>query len=117
MSNLELLREAAPQFFESLEANKRALAALDGVLLGQGHVILIGDLAIRPTMEGEPGAWRLIDVTPCKLDQAPQFSKGAAESIADQITNGHNQKGRAVHIREALAEEIEAAEALIKSLQ
>ena len=117
MSNLDLLREAAPQFFETHEANKRALAALDGVLLGQGHVILVGDLAIKPKMAMiENGRWRLVDASPCKLTDAPQYSQESAESIAGQLANGNDEKGRAVHIREALGNAIAATEDIIKKL-
>jgi len=116
MSNLDLLREAAPQFFESHEANKRALAALDGVLLGNGHVIMVGDLAIKPALMRKVGGWLLMDATPCKLTDAPQYSKESAESIAGQLANGNDEKGRAVHIREALGDAIAATEAIIKKL-
>jgi hypothetical protein len=116
MSNLDLLRDAAPQFFETHEANKRALAALDGVLLGNGHVIMVGDLAIKPTMERVGDGWRLIDATPCKLTDAPQYSQESAESIAGQLANGNDTKGRAVHIREALGDAIAATDAIIKKL-
>lgn len=116
MSNLELLREAAPQFFESHEANKRALAALDGVLLGQGHVILVGDLAIKPTMIREAGGWRLVDVSPCKLAEAPRYSRESAEKIAAAVSNGNEEKGHAVHIGDALEAAIAATEAIIISL-
>jgi hypothetical protein len=117
MSNLDLLREAAPQFFETHEANKRALAALDGVLLGTGHVIMVGDLAIKPKMVREAGGWRLVEASPCKLAEAPRYSQESAESIAAALANGHNTKGHAVHIAEALSNAIAATEAIIKSLQ
>ena len=117
MSNLDLLREAAPQFFESHEANKRALAALDGVLLGQGHIVLIGDLAIKPKMVREAGGWRLVDVSPCKLADAPRYSKESAEKIAAAVSNGNDEKGHAVHIGAALEAAIASTEAIIKSLQ
>ena len=116
MSNLDLLREAAPQFFETHEANKRALAALDGVLLGQGHIVLIGELAIKPKMEREAGGWRLVEATPCKLTDAPQYSQESAEKIAAAISNGNDTKGHAVHIREALSNAIAASEAIIITL-
>jgi hypothetical protein len=116
MSNLDLLREAAPQFFETHEANKRALAALDGVLLGNGHVVMVGDLAIKPTMMRKTGGWLLIDAAPCKLTDAPQYSLESAENIAGQLGNGNDERGRAVHIREALGDAIAASEAIIKKL-
>jgi hypothetical protein len=116
MSKLDLLRDAAPEFFAVHENNKRALAALDGVLLGNGHVVMVGDLAIRPTMEREAGGWRLIDATPCKLTDAPQYSQASAEVIAGQLGNGNNERGHAVHIREALGNAIAATEAIIKKL-
>lgn len=117
MSRLELLRDAAPEFFAVHENNKRALAALDGVLLGNGHVVMVGDLAIRPTMEREAGGWRLVEATPCKLAEAPQYSQASAEAIAAALGNGNNTRGHAVHIREALGNAIAATEAIIKSLQ
>jgi hypothetical protein len=116
MNRLEQFRDAAPEFFTSHEANKRALAALDGVLLGQGHVIMVGDLAIKPTMEREAGGWRLIDATPCKLAEAPQYSKESAEVIAAALGNGNNERGQAAHIRDALGNAIAATEAIIKKL-
>ena len=117
MNRLKQLRDAAPEFFTVHENNKRALAALDGVLLGQGHVVMVGDLAIRPTMEREAGGWRLVDATPCKLAEAPQYSQASAEAIAAALGNGNNTRGHAVHIREALGNAIAATEAIIKSLQ
>lgn len=117
MSNLNLLREAAPQFFEAHEANKRALAALDGVLLGNGHVIMVGDLVIKPIMEREAGGWRLVDVSPCKLAEAPRYSRESAEAIAAAVSNGNDEKGHAVHIGDALEAAIATTEAIIKSLQ
>ena len=116
MSNLDLLREAAPQFFETHEANKRALAALDGVLLGQGHIVLIGELAIKPKMVREAGGWRLVEASPCKLTDAPQYSQESAEKIAAAVSNGNDTKGHAVHIREALSNAIAASEAIIITL-
>jgi hypothetical protein len=117
MSKLDLLRDAAPEFFAVHENNKRALAALDGVLLGNGHVVMIGDLAIKPTMEREAGGWRLVDVSPCKLAEAPRYSKESAEKIAAAVSNGNDTKGHAVHIGDALEAAIAATEAIIKSLQ
>lgn len=116
MNRLEQFKAAAPQFFESHEANKRALAALDGVLLGQGHVILVGELAIKPKMVREAGGWRLVDVSPCKLAEAPWYSKESAEQIAAAVSNGNEEKGHAVHIGDALEAAIAATEAIIKKL-
>ena len=116
MKLLNELRQAAPEFFEAHEANKRALAALDGVLLGQGHIIIVGDIAMKPEMVREAGGWRMVDARPCKLAEAPQYSKGAAEMLAAEMVNGNDERGRAVHIREALGNAIASTEAIIKSL-
>ena len=117
MTNTNLLNQLAPAVMAAHENNKRALAALDGVLLGDGHVILVGDLAIKPMMRRAPGGWQLISATPCRLAEAPQYNQVAAEAIAVQLANGNNQRGRAVHIRQALNEAISTTEAMIKSLQ
>lgn len=117
MINTDLLNQLAPTVMAAHENNKRALAALDGVLLGDGHVILVGDLAIKPMMQRAPGGWQLIRATPCKLAEAPQYNQVAAEAIAGQLANGNNERGRAVHIRQALTDAIASTEAIIKSLQ
>ena len=98
-------------------ANLEALEALDGVLLGQGYIIMAGDLAIVPKLTHQPGGkWLLTGATPCQVTEAPQFDIDTAATIAISIKNGAGIPGRHVHIRQALLEAIESNKILITAL-
>jgi hypothetical protein len=98
-------------------ANLEALQALDGVLLGQGYIIMAGDLAIQPELAHQPGGkWLLTGATPCQVTEAPRFDIDTAATIAISIKNGAGIPGRHVHIRQALLEEVERLKILIVAI-
>lgn len=117
MSTLESLKQSTPEFFKAHADNLAARDMLDGVLLGQGFIIMINDNAIQPELAPLDGnRWILKSATPCPIAKAQRFEQDTAERLAAGIKNGHGTQARAVHIREALTQAIADFEQLTKEL-
>lgn len=103
MSTMQSMHAAMPEIFRDHANNIRALKMLDGILLGQGHIIMCDSLAIDPILApADGGKFELIRAYPCAISNAPRFDEATAEKIAAAIVNGRGTRGRAVHVRDAL---------------
>lgn len=121
MDTLESLKQSTPEFFKAYDDNLAALRGLSNILLGQGFIVMINDMAVRPELTIKEGIQRgghyvLTSATACPIASAPRFTKQDAERLAAGIKNGNGAIGRAVHIRHALSDAIVKHEALIKEL-
>lgn len=116
MNSLEKLEKACPAFFKAYADNVEALDKLDGVLLGQGHIIMTGENAIKPELIKQADGYQLDGAEVCAIIQAPRFNQSDAEKLAAAIKNGHGERARAVHIRDALAAAIDIQRDIIKTL-
>lgn len=107
------VQEARAEVIALLEGSRTEMEALasrlEGALLGAGWVVRnqgvylafdIRDL----TVEG---------VTSCRLTEAPRFTEANAKILAAAVRNGNNVAGEAVHIKQALREEISQLSALL----
>lgn len=115
MNSLQKLEKACPAFFKAYADNIKALSQLDGVILGQGH-IMAGENAIKPALEKQADGYQLDGAEVCAIIQAPRFEKESAETLAASIKNGHGMQARAIHIRDALAAAIDIQRDIIKTL-
>lgn len=103
-------RESVIQDFrQSLAQLQAARAGLAGVLLGQGFVVLIGDLTVRFTVENGVAS----NPVPCPPHQATRFSREDAERVAAACRNGADERGRAVHVVEAIERAISTVSGLL----
>ena len=83
------------------------------VLLGAGHLVRVGPVYLKFTITSE----RLVtDSVNCTVESADLFVQEDAEAIAKTITNGHNEKGQAVHVTDAIEEEIAMVEKLLTTI-
>jgi hypothetical protein len=96
-------------FRHSLAQLQAARAGLGNVLLGQGFVVEIGELTVRFTVENGVAT----DPTPCPPHQATRFCREDAERLAAACRNGHDEPGRAVHVREAIERAISTVSGLL----
>lgn len=103
------------KFISEIQA-KRAelvadLASLSNVLLGQGFVVLSGaGIALKFKVEGQQVTEPVLAGGP---HQATRFSRTDAENVADAVTDGNGNHGRAVHICVALKDAIEQLDSVL----
>lgn len=104
---------------DSIVDHERALRMLDGVLLGQGHIIQFkSGLAVSPILTPINANQKRCDgVTIVQIPQAPRFDRDTAERLASAIRNGADEVPRAVHIREALEVYIDTMRKLVEDIQ
>lgn len=103
--------EVISQLKTNLETMERALSNLDGVLLGQGHIV---------TCQGVPVRFEIVDgkaqnPQPCPPHMATRFTASDAKRIAESTRNGNNIPGETIHVKDALQQEIESIRGLLRN--
>lgn len=102
------------EFEQSLNDAKRALDMLQGVLLGQGFIVVAaGGFALNFTIENHIAT----APRPIKTSMAPRFSKLDAIHLAASVKDGRGDRAKAVHIKDALAADIANLEGIILSMR
>jgi hypothetical protein len=107
-------------FKEGRDKLIRAKLSLDHTLLGAGHVVRVGklhmtfDVRVREVIGGGMEA---VNGRIAPLLQCARFTKEDAEKIASGCSNGAGEKGEAVHIRDAVRDQIAEYDAAIHELE
>lgn len=100
---------------DDLTALKEKLARLDGVLLGEGYVLMSNGMALAFDIDDQR---RLSNPRPVGLDGTGylMLAKEEAERIAANVFDGGGKPAEAMHIRAALQQAIADQTALIENL-
>lgn len=90
------------------------LATFDGVMLGQGHVVMMSDafcmkFDITNKVVTNPQQTRAV--------MATRFTRSDAERIAATIRNGNGENGRAIHVRAAIELQIKNISQVLDDIQ
>lgn len=92
---------------------QKARRNYEGVLLGAGYLVRVGMVHLKFTITSE----RLVtDPVRCKVESADLFTKEDAETIAADHVNGHGEVGKAIHVKDAIEDEIAIVEQLLATL-
>lgn len=95
------------QFEENVVELERGLSSVSNVLLGEGYIVMIENIATTYSIEETNGERRAVNARPCGFPyMAMRFSRRDAEQVAANTQNGRGTKGRAVHVREATEAEL-----------
>jgi hypothetical protein len=98
---------------ERLGQLKEAKKNYQNVLLGKGYIVRVGMVHLRFTITSE----RLVtDPVSCRVESADLFAKEDAEAIAANSANGRGEVGQAIHVKDAIEEEIAMVESLLADL-
>lgn len=97
----EMIR-AAEAYLATLRAD---LASFEGVLLGQGFVVM-GAHLIRLEFDITDGAVTNPRVVGGSAKRSQRFTQRDAESIARNVTNGKGETAEALHVTDALRRQI-----------
>lgn len=98
---------------ERLEQLKKERRKYDHVMLEAGYLVRVGPVHLKFTITSE----RLVtDPAICGVEQAHLFTKKDAEAIAADTVNGSGTVGEAVHIRQAIEDEIAMVEKLLGTI-
>lgn len=105
------------EFIANLNADiaecRQMLENLNSVMLGEGFVVMCGELPLTFDVTN-----RVVNnprVT--NFRRAMRFTRQDAETVAATVTNGNNETGRAVFVRDMLTEAIASAERLLENVQ
>jgi hypothetical protein len=103
------------QFRANLEALQDDLACFDGVTLGQGFIV-VGTAGQAITFDiSNTGKVTNPRQTIAKL--AVRFERQDAEHVAANVKDGNGQPARAVHVRQAILDQIESTKKVILQLE
>jgi hypothetical protein len=81
---------------------ERAAESLQGVLLGQGFIVRCQGLCLTFDIE----AGHAINPTTSQPQRAVRFTREDAQRIASVVKNGNGIAGEAVHVRQAIMDEL-----------
>lgn len=98
------------QLQQSLEDSQRQMDMLQGVILGQGYIVMVGESPIRFVADGSGYA---VTAGVGKAAFVNRFTQEKAEEIAALVHNGHGEKGKAVFVRDAILMEIARIQSVI----
>lgn len=93
---------------------RRDLQLLDGVLLGQGHVVMNGLFAVRFDISGNDASNPRSEGG--SAYRAQRFSKDNATRLASTVRNGHGEAAEAMPLGMALQRQITAQVELLAFL-
>ena len=85
---------------EAIASYERAAAALDNVLLGRAFIVCCEGVYL--TFDIDPNTQAVTNPRSTRPQNATRFTKSDAERVAQSVLNGHNHKGHAVHVGEAI---------------
>lgn len=90
------------------------LATFDGVMLGEGHIVMMSDafcmkFDITNKIVTNPQQTRAV--------MATRFTRTDAERIAATIRNGKGENGRAIHVRAAIELQIQNISQVLDDIQ
>lgn len=91
---------------------KSAQKLYDGVMLGAGYLVRVGPLHLKFNIEGR----KVKGASPCKVEQAHLFTIEDARKVARGTVNGRGESGEAIHISQAISDELAMVEGLLKKL-
>lgn len=91
------------------------LRHLDGVLIGNGWVVMSSGFNLRFTLKGSQASNPQVHGgSPAR---AQRFTERDARQLAAQCTNGHGEPAEAVHVKDALRAMIADQNALLDTLR
>jgi hypothetical protein len=102
------------QMIEARTEHQAMLDRLQNCLLGQGFVVISGGMALKFDIAADRTATNP-NTTPVTM--APRFTRRDAEMLAAAVTNGKGEHGKAVHVRDALAEQIKNQTMVIEMIE
>ena len=104
------------QLISTIQKRRFDLVALRksyrGVLLGAGHIVRNEGVHYCVETEGN----KVVDVQTCPVERATMFVKSDAENLAASISNGRGETGEAVHIVDAIEDEIKEVDQVLADL-
>jgi hypothetical protein len=93
---------------------EQAAEQLDGVILGQGFVVRCQGVYLDFDVDG---AGLVTNPRMTRPQQAMRFTRSDASRIAASVRNGAEVAGEAVHVRDAVAQELRVTRDLLEQLQ
>lgn len=98
----------------SLSNSRRDFDMISNALLGQGHIVVCGELALNFKIEGN----QVVSTAGhAPAGRVIRFDRETAERIAATVTNGRGDKGKAVHVSDAIQSEIARLEETVSFLK
>ncbi len=92
---------------------KADLATFDGVLLGQGHIVMMSEaFAMKFDIKDKV----VTNPRQCRAIEATRFEAEDAANIARVTKNGHGENGRAIHVRHAIELQIKNIEQVLSDI-
>lgn len=106
---------------ELIESTKAALVEyqaaadrLQGVIFGQGFIVRCDGLCLAFDIDADR---RVSKPKSAAAYRATRFTRADAARVAATVKNGHGTVGEAIHVRDAIAQEIDEQSRLLKTLQ
>lgn len=110
--------ETRTQYIAQFQADRaglvEALDMLQGVLLGQGHVVRCGGLTLG--FDVDPTTKIASNPRTVPLLRAPRYTREDARTLAAATRNGNGEQGEAVHIKDAIAQAIAELDRILAAL-
>lgn len=104
--------ELLAEFKERETTLVRVLSGLQNVLLGTGHIVECDGVYLTfDTTGGKATSPRA-----CHPEKCVRFSQADAQRVAAEVTNGRHVQGQAMHVREAVTQDLQELRGLIGSL-
>lgn len=113
-AQIEALETLTAQLKGDIAQLTADLATFDGVLLGQGHIVMMSEafcltFDIKDKVVSNPKQTRAILAT--------RFTRTDAERIAATVKNGNGENGRAIHVRAAIELQIKNISQVLDDIQ
>lgn len=99
---------------EAIADYEAAAATLDNMDLVGGYVVRCENVYLTFDVSG---TGEVFNPRPCRPHLARSFTWLQAKAIAAQICNGNNKRGEVVHVRQAVAEVLDAYRAVLGTLE
>ena len=110
------VREIMQALRTSITGYEMAAEQLQGVILGQGFVVRCQGVYLEFDLEGTVAT---IATNPraARPNLATRFTRSDATHLAASVSNGNQVAGEVVHVRDAIAQEIQGLQQLLEQLQ